>query len=118
MLDSTPLVDLAYQNYQSAYQPTPIKANNNAGRMSNEKIDAVAQDFEAFFISMMMESMMSGLKTNGFFGGGQGEKVFRSVLVQEYGKESAKQGGFGIADSVREQLLKMQETQASQGGIK
>jgi Rod binding domain-containing protein len=53
--------------------------------------------------------MMSGIKTDGPFGGGQGEKVFRSILVQEYGKEAASQGNFGIADAVRQQLLKMQE---------
>ena len=52
---------------------------------------------------------MSGVKTDGPFGGGHGEKVFRSVLVQEYGKEAAQRGEFGIADAVREQLLKMQE---------
>jgi flagellar protein FlgJ len=79
--------------------------------MSNAKIDAVAEDFEAFFVSMITESMMSGIKTDGPFGGGQGEKVFRSILVQEYGKEAASQGNFGIADAVRQQLLKMQELQ-------
>ena len=52
---------------------------------------------------------MSGIKTDGPFGGGQGEKVFRSIMIQEYGKEAAKQGNFGIADAVQQQLLKMQE---------
>ena len=30
----------------------------------------------------MMETMMSGIKTDGPFGGGQGEKVFRSIMIR------------------------------------
>jgi len=108
MIDSSAFVDQALEGYQSAQQPG-LAATGKKTRMSNEKIDAVAQDFEAFFVSMMMESMMSGIATDGPFGGGQGERVFRSVMVQEYGKEAAKQSEFGIADAVRTQLLKMQE---------
>jgi len=43
------------------------------------------------------------------FGGGKGEEVFRGLMVQEYGKMIAAQGGVGIADQVRAELLKTQE---------
>ena len=110
-MDSAAFVDQALQSYQASQTPSNHAGNSKkaARQMSNAQIDAVAQDFEAFFVSMMMETMMSGVKTDGPFGGGHGEKVFRSVLVQEYGKEAARRGEFGIADAVREQLLKMQE---------
>ena len=112
MMDSGVFVDQALQSYQSSQMPSQSGGAKKAVRqMSDEQINAVAEDFEAFFVSMMMESMMSGIETNGPFGGGQGEKVFRSVLVQEYGKEAAQRGEFGIASAVREQLLKMQELQ-------
>jgi Rod binding domain-containing protein len=45
------------------------------------------------------------------FGGGQGEKVFRSLLFQEYGKQTAKAGGIGIADMVQKEILRLQEVQ-------
>lgn len=70
-----------------------------------------AQDFEAFFISAMFQSMFQGIKTDGPFGGGHGEEMFRGVLMQEYGKSVAKAGGIGIADSVYKQILLMQEAQ-------
>ena len=110
-MDSTAYVEHALQSYQASQTPSNHAGNTKKAtrQMSNAQIDAVAQDFEAFFVSMMMESMMSGVKTDGPFGGGHGEKVFRSVLVQEYGKEAAQRGEFGIADAVREQLRKMQE---------
>ena len=55
--------------------------------------------------------MFAGVKTDGPFGGGQGEKVFRSMLVQEYGKAAAKAGGFGLADEVQREILSLQEAQ-------
>ena len=109
MLDSSAFIDQVQQSYQANLAPSFATGGKKPSPMTNAKIDAVAEDFEAFFVSMMTESMMSGIKTDGPFGGGQGEKVFRSILVQEYGKEAASQGNFGIADAVRQQLLKMQE---------
>jgi peptidoglycan hydrolase FlgJ len=74
-----------------------------------EKVRATAVDFEAFFITQMFEHMFSGIETDGPFGGGSGEKIFRSMLMQEYGAETARQGGFGIADTIVRQLLATQE---------
>ncbi len=69
----------------------------------------VAEEFEGFFVSQMLEQMFSGIETDGLFGGGQGEKVWRSFLMQEYGKLVAGNGGLGIADAVQRQLLLAQE---------
>ena len=55
--------------------------------------------------------MFSGIKTDGLFGGGHGEEVFRSMMLQEYGKSVAQRGGFGIADAVQRQILSLQEVQ-------
>ena len=55
--------------------------------------------------------MFDGIKTDGPFGGGQGERVFRSIMIQEYGKDAAKRGEFGIAEMVQTQLLRLQEVQ-------
>jgi Rod binding domain-containing protein len=71
-----------------------------------------AEDFEAVFVAQMMEPMFKGLKTDGPFGGGNGEMVFRSLMIQEVGKEIASAGGVGIADSVYREMLKMQGLEA------
>jgi Rod binding domain-containing protein len=46
------------------------------------------------------------------FGGGYAEEMWRSMLTQEYGKEIAKRGGFGIADSVMAAMIKAQEARS------
>ena len=86
---------------------------DNLKNASDEEIRKAAEDFEGFFVSMMLESMFAGIETNSMFGGGQGEAVFRSLLLQEYGKTISKNGGFGIADVVQREILKLQEVQDS-----
>lgn len=68
-----------------------------------------AEDFEAFVITQMFEHMIADIDTDGPFGGGPGERIFRSLLMQEYGAATAKQGGLGIADIIVRQLLVTQE---------
>ena len=73
---------------------------------------AAAQDFEAFFLSQVFEEMFAGVEPDEMFGGGQGETVFRSLMLQEYGKAVANRGGIGIADAVQKEILKLQEVQS------
>ena len=68
-----------------------------------------AQDFEAVFLAQMLQPMFEGLGSDGIFGGGHAEKIHRSLLVQEYGKEIAKQGGIGLADQVLKEIVRLQE---------
>jgi Rod binding domain-containing protein len=75
-----------------------------------KKIDKAAQDFEAQFLSQMLESMFKGVKTDGPFGGGHAEEMMRSFMLQEYGKVMAANGGVGIADAVKRELLHAQES--------
>ena len=69
-----------------------------------------ATDFEAFFLSQVFENMFSGVNTDPLFGGGNGENVYRSLLLQEYSKVAAKNGGVGIADAVQREILRAQES--------
>ncbi|MCW8916154.1 MAG: rod-binding protein [Magnetovibrio sp.] len=75
------------------------------------KLRDTAQDFEAVFLSQMLKPMFEGLETDGMFGGGQAEEMWRSLMVDEYGKSIAKSGGIGIADAVMSEMIKMQEVQ-------
>lgn len=75
------------------------------------KVEETAENFEAFFISKMMESMFEGISTDGMFGGGHAEKIYRSLLLDEYGKAMAKTGSIGVKDEVMRSILEMQEMQ-------
>jgi peptidoglycan hydrolase FlgJ len=73
------------------------------------KANDAAEEFEAFFMTQVMESMFAGIETDGPLGGGFGEGVFRSLLLQEFGKEMAARGGVGISDAVQKEILRIQE---------
>jgi Rod binding domain-containing protein len=69
-----------------------------------------ASQFESVFISQFLGSMFEGVSTDGPFGGGQGEAMFRSLMLDEYGKQIEKQGGFGLSSAITRQLLHAQES--------
>ena len=82
------------------------------GKAANlESVRKTATDFEAFFLTQMMEYMFEGIATDGPFGGGFSEGIFRSFMLQEYGKSLANAGGFGLADAVMKEILNLQEVQ-------
>jgi Rod binding domain-containing protein len=81
----------------------PVDARDRAS------IKATADDFEAFFVTHAFEGMFADLSSDPLFGGGEAEDIFRSFLLQEYGKQVAKAGGIGISDMVQRQLLQLQE---------
>ncbi len=70
------------------------------------------RQFEAMYMSQMLTHMFEGIKTDGVFGGGSGEQMFRSLLIDEYGKMVANKGnGIGIGAAVQKMLLSHQEVQ-------
>ncbi len=99
-----------------AQQKATLERLNNVSAKDKEEIEKTAEDFEAFFISRMMESMFEGISTDGMFGGGNAEKIYRSMLLDQYGKEMAKTGNIGVKDYVMRSILEMQEM-ASNGFI-
>ena len=71
----------------------------------------VAKEFESVFLAQFTQIMFSGLKTDGPFGGGPSEDIYKTLLAEEYGKVLAKSGNFGIADSVYRDIIKYQEVE-------
>jgi Rod binding domain-containing protein len=90
----------------------PVKAPSGAGNAA--AATKAAKDFESVFISQFLGSMFSGISTDGPFGGGEGEEMFRSMMINEYGKSMQARGGFGLASAVTKQLLSHQEAAPAQ----
>ena len=103
MSDLTASLSMATSALQNRATPSPVKTAD-----VNE-IRQTAEDFESYFVSQFLGSMFQGIKTDGPFGGGHGEQMYRGLLMQEYGKTIAREGGFGIADAVEREMLTMQE---------
>lgn len=83
----------------------------SAAAKNEAAVERAAQDFEAMFLAQMLQPMFAGIETEGYFGGGAGEKAYRGMLVEEYGKAIAKAGGVGIAEEVKAEMLKLQEVE-------
>ena len=83
--------------------------------MSPAKMRDAAEEFEAFFLSQFLSQMFKSIKTDGPFGGGHGESMYREMQFQEYGKAISGKGGIGIADSIVRQLLHTQEVSEGLG---
>jgi flagellar protein FlgJ len=94
-------------------QPSPLAAAPRA-TADAAKADAASKEYESVFISQFLGSMFSGIKSDGITGGGQGEEMFRSLMVNEYGKSLEQRGGFGLAAHMKAELLKHQQAQIPQ----
>jgi Rod binding domain-containing protein len=106
MFDSAALLD-----NQADFALTQGKSQIAAPTAANDpsSMKAAAQNFESVFLSQMFSQMFDGVKTDTMFGGGEGEEMFRSLLLDEYAKQVAKKGGVGIADAVMRTLIREQE---------
>jgi Rod binding domain-containing protein len=83
--------------------PVPVRTDDPATARE------AAEEFEAFFLSQVLDGMFKGIKSDGMFGGGSAEAAIRPMLLQEYGKLLAQRGGIGLADAVMRELLITQE---------
>jgi len=107
-------------NLESNTQLALMQASqtNSAGKLSDAKqaasekdvkrMNEVAKDFEAMFMTEMLKPMFAELKPDARFGGGKGEEIFQGFMLQEYGKMIAETQSLGIADQVKGQLVQMQ----------
>ena len=94
---------LVAQSVSAGAIPQSAKTQNAA------EARKTGEEFEAFFMTQMLEHMFKDIPTDGYFGGGYGEGVYRSFMLQEYGRVLAKAGGLGIADMVSRELITLQE---------
>lgn len=85
-------------------KPIPLGKAANAAQAAK-----VGRDFEEMFLSQMLAPMFDGLHTDGAFGGGFGEKMFRSLQVTEFARAIVQSGGIGIANAVARELITLQE---------
>jgi len=87
-----------------AYSTTPT-----AARPQSDPTRKAAEDFEAVMLTQILDEMFAGIEPDATFGGGMGEKMFRSLMNEKIATSIARQGGIGIADAVQRQLIQLQE---------
>ena len=86
------------------------KQNQNLDKLSQHKIEKdddlreVASEFESLFVNQLLDVMRSSIPDSEMLPNNHGEKVFRSMLDQEYAKIASKSGKFGLGEIVYQQL--------------
>lgn len=71
--------------------------------------ERAAKEFEAVFLSQMLAPMFAELGNDPLFGGGPGEEIFKSLLIDEYARSMAEAGGIGLNSAVLRELINLQE---------
>ena len=102
----TNLMDIgaAHQAYGN-----PAKLPKMHAVQTHQQARKTAEDFEAVFLTQMLQPMFDGIKPEAPFGGGNSEAMWRGMQIEEYGKAITKAGGIGIADAVYREIIKLQE---------
>ena len=90
----------------------PPPARLRPTQATGDKLHTQANDFEAMFLSSMMQHMFTAIGKDGPLGNGQGVGVWRSMLTDQYAKSIVKSGGLGIANQVYKSLLARQTAKA------
>ncbi len=91
----------------------PVFANTAAALKTPQSPDQarqIAEEFEASFLSVMMNTMMEGVGNDPLTGGGYAQDTYRSMLTEEYAKAITDAGGIGVADQIYREMIKLQET--------
>jgi Rod binding domain-containing protein len=76
----------------------PARAANPSGATSR-----VASEFEAVFLSTVVEGMLKTGQAE-TFGGGHAEEMWRSVMARAYADQITAAGGIGLAEAVAESI--------------
>lgn len=84
----------------------------HATKPQNDPTRKAAEDFEAVMLTQILDEMFAGIEPDATFGGGMGEKMFRSLMNEKIASSIAHTGGIGIADAVQRQLIQLQEGNA------
>jgi len=88
---------------------TQRSGSSGAPRITaNSDVEKTASEFEAFFLTQVLETLQSGIKTEGPFGGGPGETAWKSFLNEAYADAMVRAGGIGLADRLKSEIIALQ----------
>ncbi len=99
--------------------PETLNARPKAADENLGKIEKLSRQFEALFLKEVISSMRKSVPENGLLNGGNAEKIYRSMLDDQFAAQMAERGDSGIARAIYESMSeKYLESQNSGGGRK
>lgn len=82
---------------------TPSAAAANEGGQPHTLREAT-QEFESLLIAQLLKTMRGTVPESGLMGSGSGQQLFREMLDQEFARQIAFAGGFGLGEIVYRQM--------------
>ena len=80
------------------------KIPETKGVSDDDKLREAANDFEAIFIQQMLKTMRKTSFESDLLPKSEGEKVFQSLLDEQYALLSSKSGSLGLSEMIYQQL--------------
>ena len=80
------------------------KIPETKGVSDDDKLREAANDFEAIFVQQMLKTMRKTSFESDLLPKSEGEKVFQSLLDEQYALLSAKSGSLGLSEMIYQQL--------------
>ena len=77
---------------------------NVKGRDDESRLREASNEFEAIFIQQLLKTMRKTSLESDFVKKSEGEKIFRSMLDEQYAILSAKSGRLGLGEMIYQQL--------------
>lgn len=91
------------------FNPLMFRATPRATAVTEAEAQKVGREFETMFLSQMLQPIFDTVEPDPVFGGGFGERMFRSLHVEQLAKGITRAGGIGLANSIAQEMLRMQE---------
>ncbi len=66
----------------------------------DEELREASREFEQLFVQQMLDSMRQSVPESELVEKSQGEKIFRSMLDQEYARIASKTDSFGLGEMI------------------
>ena len=80
------------------------KIPDEKGKTDDARLSESSNEFEAIFIQQMLKTMRKTSLESDFIKKSEGEKIFRSMLDEQYAILSAKSGRLGLGEMIYKQL--------------
>lgn len=79
-------------------------------RREDAELKALSRQFESLLVGQMVSAMRKTVTRQGLIPESNAEKIYRSMLDQQYSERIAEGEGMGLSKLIYEQLLRVQSS--------
>lgn len=95
----------------NANQPRIANTMSSSLYESKATVEEAAKEFEAIVIKQFIQQMFENQEPNPLTGGGHAEETFRELLHEEYANSISNNGGLGMSQQIKAELIALQGVQ-------